>query len=92
MQDLGAILQSRRDGVEFRERLTKHPKLCVTAGGLHAPIKIHACSVEQEACQTLEKQRLQFGETPLEEAQGSLDRRRFGHINTGELQRLQREF
>jgi hypothetical protein len=42
LKDFGAGLVALVDGVEFGERLARHAELCVAAGGLQLPFKLHA--------------------------------------------------
>src|SRR5947208_3893773 len=42
LKDFRAILIALVDGVEFGERLAGHAQLCVAAGGLQLPFKLHA--------------------------------------------------
>jgi hypothetical protein len=41
MQHLRAILKARRNSVELCERFSRHAQLCVAAGGLQLPFKLH---------------------------------------------------
>jgi hypothetical protein len=41
LEDLGTVLVSALDSVEFGERLARHAQLCVAAGGLQLPFKLH---------------------------------------------------
>jgi hypothetical protein len=41
LKDFGAGLVALVDGVEFGERLARHAQLCVAAGGLQLPFKLH---------------------------------------------------
>ena len=41
LKNLRAILIARSNGVEFGERLARHAQLCVAAGGLQLPFKLH---------------------------------------------------
>jgi hypothetical protein len=41
LKNFGALLVTFIDGVEFGERLACHAELCVSAGGLQLPFKLH---------------------------------------------------
>jgi hypothetical protein len=41
LKDFGAVLITLLDRVEFGERLARHAQLCVAAGGLQLPFKLH---------------------------------------------------
>jgi hypothetical protein len=41
LQDFRAVLVALVDGVKFGERLARHAQLCVAAGGLQLPFKLH---------------------------------------------------
>src|ERR1700719_3440629 len=41
LKDFRAVLEALIDGVEFGERLACHAQLCVAAGGLQLPFKLH---------------------------------------------------
>jgi hypothetical protein len=41
LKDFRAVLIARFDGIEFVERLARHAQLCVAAGGLQLPFKLH---------------------------------------------------
>jgi hypothetical protein len=41
LKDFGAVLVTFVNGVEFGERLACHAQLCVAAGGLQLPFKLH---------------------------------------------------
>ena len=41
LKDLGAVLEAAIDRVELREGLARHAQLCVAAGGLQLPFKLH---------------------------------------------------
>ena len=41
LKHLGAILKARRNRVELCERFARHAQLCVAAGGLQLPFKLH---------------------------------------------------
>ena len=45
LKHLGAILKARWNRVEFRERFSRHAQLCVAAGGLQVPFKLHGCII-----------------------------------------------
>jgi hypothetical protein len=42
LEDFRAVLITFVDGVEFGERLACHAQLCVAAGGLQLPFKLHS--------------------------------------------------
>jgi hypothetical protein len=42
LKDFRAVLMALVDGVEFSERLARHTQLCVAAGCLQLPFKLHA--------------------------------------------------
>ena len=41
LKHLRAILKAGRNRVELRERFPRHAQLCVAAGGLQLPFKLH---------------------------------------------------
>jgi hypothetical protein len=43
LKHLRAVLKAGGNGVELRERFSRHPQLCVAAGGLQLPFKLHGC-------------------------------------------------
>src|SRR5450631_66518 len=42
LKHLRAILKARRNRVELCERFPRHAQLCVAAGGLQLPFKLHS--------------------------------------------------
>jgi hypothetical protein len=43
VKHLRAVLKASRNRVELRERFSRHAQLCVAAGGLQLPFKLHGC-------------------------------------------------
>ena len=48
LKHFGAILEARINGVQFRDRLAAHAQLCVAAGGLQLPFKLHKLVLKQK--------------------------------------------
>jgi hypothetical protein len=74
LQDFRAALETLIDGVEFGERLARHAQLCVAAGGLQLPFKLHALIFSTSLAKAgpggiwLEKKGFEFAKPALKQA------------------------